>query len=288
MPRRRRNSSAISFFSFQDIIMSVVGTVILLMLFLILKLITQTVVAEPVSMPEITEAELVERVLLLEETRREIQDEITRLNQTFHTETLHIPSLDQIDAIRTSVERLEGDVQKMEEEIKTAKEHHAVMTNRPDARLVLEMEERIRLLEQLRDELKQRTADLTKQQQSLQAKRDDLTKQQTDLDRQLTTDVVRRVYAIPSKATDKTPWLLIYGQGTITALSQANPKGQSFSSRQAFFTWAATRNVKTEYLVLYVRPSRFEEYESVLDRLKQMGFDVGLQVLGEKTEIFLQ
>lgn len=268
--------------------MSVVGIIILVTLFLILKLITQTVVAEPDAIPEITETELVERVLSLEQTRREIQDEITRLNQTLHAETQQIPSLDQIDAIRTSVERLEGDIQKMEESVKTAKEHHHEMTNRPDAGLVVEMDERIRLLEQLRDELNQRTADLTKQQQSLQTKLEDLTKQQTDLDSRLATEVVRRVYAIPNKTTDKTPWLLVYGQGTITVMSQADPKGQAFSSRQAFFSWAATRNVKTEYLVLYVRPSRFDEYESVLDRLKQMGFDVGLQVLGEKTEIFLQ
>jgi hypothetical protein len=121
----------------------------------------------------------------------------------------------------------------------------------------------------------------------MQAKIDNLKKQQADLDRQLAEGVTKKVFVTPHPSTDKTPYILIYGQGKITVLSQADPNGQSFTSRTAFFAWVAGRDRKTEYIVLYVRPSRFEEYESILTELRKLGFDVGLQVLGEKTEISL-
>ena len=288
MPRRRNSSSAISFFSFQDIMMSVVGIIILVTLLLILKLITQKVVAEPVPRPEITESELNERINELEQARREIQDEITTLNQSQQNAAPFIPSRDQLDVIRSSVERLEQDVQTIEEDIQTVKEYHQEMADRPDATLAAEMEEKIRVLELLRNELHRKINDQKQQQQTLQTEIDDLQKQQAELDRRLAEEIVHRVYAMSSKATDKTPYLLIYGQGTISVISQADPKGQSFRSKQAFFSWVAGRDKKTEYLVLYVRPSRFDEYASILDQIKQLGFDVGLQVIGEKTEIFLQ
>ena len=283
----RRNSSSISFFSFQDIITSVVGILVLVTLLLILKLVTQ-VAAKPVSIPEITETELNERIQALEQNLQEIQDEILRLNQAIQNATPYLPTLDQVDALDASVERLEREVIAIEDEINTAKEYHYEMVNRPDAKLATEMEGRIRELDQLRNELSRKNSDLKRQKQNIQGRIDDLKKQQTDLDRQLEKEIVQRVYAIPSKSTDKTPYLLIYGQGTITVLSQAAPKGQSFRSRQAFFSWVGSRDKKTEYLVLYVRPSRFDEYESILDGLRQLGFDVGLQVIGEKTEISLQ
>ena len=268
--------------------MSVVGIIILVTLLLILKLITQmAVVAEPVSAPAITETELNEQIESLENVRRDIRDEIAKLNPAAENPAPLIPLRDQIDALRTSITRIEGDVEKIEEAIKTAKERHEEMTNRPDAQLAMETEKSIQELQRLQDELKREIHEQAKQQHEFQAKQDDLNQQMTELERRLSQEVTHHIYAIPSKTTDKTPYLLIYGQGTITVLSQADPKGQSFTSRQAFFSWVSGRNKKTEYLVLYVRPSRFDEYENILDPLKKMGFDVGLQVLGEKTEIFL-
>ena len=267
--------------------MSVVGTIILVMLFLILKLITQAA-AKPSSLPVMTETELMKRIQALETNHQEIHDEILSLNQALLNQTPYVPSWEQVDILHSSVERLERDVVVIEEEIKTAQEYHREMVNRPDAGLAAEMEAKIRELKQWRDQLSRKNSDLKNQKQNLQSRNDDLKKQQTDLNLQLEKEVVQRVYAVPNKMTDKIPYLLIYGQGTIRVLSQADPDGQSFRSRQAFFTWVANRNQKTEYFVLYIRPSRFDEYASILDQLKQLGFDIGLQVIGENTEISLQ
>ena len=275
--------------------MSVVGIIILVILFLILKLITQVTVAEPATIPEITEMELNERIESLENARREIQDEIVKLNQAKQNAAPHIPSLDQMNALRVSIARLEGDVEKIEMENKTAKEYHDEMTNRPDAKHLAETEESIRELEMMQSELQRETQELrsknneqTKRQQELRTKQNDLQKQQAALERQLAEDVAKKVMVVPRKSTDKTPYLLIYGQGKITVLSHADPKGLSFTSRQAFFNWVQSRNPKTEYIVLYVKPSRFEEQKSILESLQKMGFETGLQVIGEKTEIVLQ
>ena len=268
--------------------MAVVGVVILMVLLLILRIIMQTAAAEPPPLPEITEEEIIERIESLEEARREIQDEIAKLKQAEQNAAPYIPSLDQIDALRTSIARLEGDIERIEADIKTAKERQEELNNRPEFKLMQEVERHIRELETLRDDLQRKNDEQTKQQQSLQSKIDELTKRQEALDRQLATDIAKRVFVTPHKTTDKTPHILIYGQGRITVLSQADPIGQSFTSRKAFFDWARSLNRRTEYIVLYVRPSRFEEYESVLDELKKMGFDTGLQVIGEKTEIALQ
>ncbi len=268
--------------------MSVVGIIILVTLLLILKLITQMAVAESVPVPEITEAELNERIESLEQSRREIQDELARLNEARRDAIPVVPSVDQFDALQASIERLKADVQRADEDLQRAKERRDEINNRPDAKLAADLEKKIHELERFRDELERQSDEQKNQQQTLQAKIDALKNQQADLDRQLSEKVVNKVYATPNKSTDKSPILLVYGQGKINAMSQADPNGTEFVSRQVFYSWAKGKNRKTEYFVLYVRPSRFKDYESIIDELKGMGFEIGLQVIGEKTEIALQ
>ena len=268
--------------------MSVVGIIIMVTLLLILRLISQMLTAEPAAPSEMTEAEWNQRIESLEQSRNEVQDEIVKLRQAKENEAPYIPSSEEIDALRTSVVRLEGDVEKIDEDIKAAKERQEELNNRPEFKLLQEIEERIRELETLRDGLRQQNDEETKLHQTLQTKIDELIKQQAALDRRLAEEIVKKVFVTPHQAANKTPYVLIYGQGKITVLSQADPGGQSFTSRKAFFDWAGNLDRKTEYIVLFVRPSRFEEHASILDELKKMGFDTGLQVIGEKTELVLQ
>ena len=268
--------------------MSVVGIIILVSLLLILKLLVQVTLAVAETVPEVSEAELNDRIESLEQTRREIQDEFARLNRMRQESIPDVPSQDQMESVQTSIERLDDEIIKLEETLKKSRQRRDDLNNRPDATIMKELEENIRKLKELLDKLREKNAELAKRQRTLQATLDDLTKQQADLDRQLSEHAVQKVYAIPSSSTNKTPYLLIYGQGTMTVLSQADPTGQSFTSVKAFYDWVAGRNKKTEYIVLYVRPSRFGKYEEILDELRRMGFDVGLQVIGEETEIALQ
>jgi len=47
------------------------------------------------------------------------------------------------------------------------------------------------------------------------------------------------------------------------------------------------RNYNTEHFVVYVRPSRFGQQDDIVKDLRARGFDVGLQVIGEKTNLSL-
>ena len=40
-----------------------------------------------------------------------------------------------------------------------------------------------------------------------------------------------------------------------------------------------------EHFVVYVRPSRFGQHDEIVKDLRARGFDVGLQVIGEKTSL---
>jgi len=268
--------------------MSVVGIIILVTLLLILKLISQMAVAEPIEVPEITEAELNGRIESLEQNRREIESELARLNQAKQTETPYIPSLSQIDTLRASVERLKADTENIKEDIRKTQDRQNEINNNAAAKLIAELEKNISELEQQHTELQNQSSEQIQRQKDLQTTIGELKKQLAELDSQLSVEMAKKIFAIPNKATDKTPYILVYGQGPITVLSENDPMEQTFASTTAFLKWVDERDRKTEYIVLYVRPSRFGDYKNVLDGLKRREFDTGLQVLGEDTEITLR
>ncbi|MDR3182422.1 MAG: hypothetical protein LBT89_05775 [Planctomycetaceae bacterium] len=283
---RRRNESKVSFFSFQDIIMSVVGVVILITLILILKLVTQTPQGEAVQ--EMSAAELAEQIKSLEQERREIQDEIAALRQARQNASAYVPSQEQIESLRSTENRLLSEIENLEKNIDAAEQQNEKLKNHPAARRSEEAGKHIEALQEQQAALEQKQKELKEQQTRLQAKLQGLKNKNTALDRKLAESVSQKVYVSAPQSTGKTPYVLIYGAGTITILSLSDLGEKKFSSKSAFYAWADNCNKNTEYFVLYIRPSRFEEYESVLETLKQKGFDVGLQVIGETTEFLIK
>ena len=290
---RQRSDSSISLFSFQDIIMAVVGIVLLIILLLILNIITQV---ETASTPDISE-----RIESLENTRREIQEKIRRLSRDQKDVYSCVPSPSEIDALQTSIVRLEGDIEQIEQDTKRAITYHGEMKNRLEAIHLEEIDESIRKLEQSHyelsehiEKLRNRNTEGTKREEELQSKLEALKKEQDNLRRQLIGDTAKKLLVTLHEEPGKIPHIVVYGEGTLTVYSQNNPSGRLFFHPQLFFTWVGRRNKDNEYFVLFVRPSRFEgptgtdDYKIILGELQKKGFDVGLQVIGEKTEITLQ
>src|SRR5215469_14253246 len=114
MPRRR-TSSPISLFSFQDIITSVVGVVILITLLLLLQLISQMLAALPA--PAMTVQELQKQVSDIQPILKELQDSIAELYRAREQSDVFTPSQDRIDALQSTVDRLETNVALTEKKV---------------------------------------------------------------------------------------------------------------------------------------------------------------------------
>jgi hypothetical protein len=142
--------------------------------------------------------------------------------------------------------------------------------------------------------LKTKNYEETNQENELHAKFDGLRKKneylKDDLNRPLRRDTAKELLITLHEEPDKIPCILVYGEN-LTVYSQGEQSEKSFDQPQKFFEWVRTRDKAQEYVVLFVRPSRFEgraganDYTIILDKLYDMEFDVGLHVIDEKTKI---
>jgi hypothetical protein len=272
--------------------MSVTGVVLLVVMLLILRIVTQSTTAESIPLPEISEMEIYKQIESLEETRIKIQEEIARLSQFQRNATPYIPSLDEIDALQISIARLEGDIEKIDDDIKTVKNNQVDMKNRQDTGLLTDIEEKNRILELSRNDLQRQNTILqnqineeTKREQALRTKLDALKKEQAELSRPLQVETPKTLFVEMHEATDKLPYIVVYGKDTLTVQTLTDSKKIMFPESKAFFDWVKGKDRETEYMVLFVKPSRFGDYESIIEELKKLDFDVGFQVINEKTEI---
>jgi archaellum component FlaC len=286
--KRRNSESPISLFSFQDIIMSVVGIIILITLLLIIKLITQSVLAEPVTLSAVSIKELEKQIESLKSSLREIQDEITALHQAQQNSQALIPSPEQLDALQSTTERIETEIVAVETKINAAKEQNEKLKHDPKIQQLTETETTVKTLQEEIEKLKQENEKTKKEKDDLQAKVVPLREKNKDLDRDIAADVSMQLKVKVPVHQDKTAFILLYGNGVIDVLPTDGSATKSFTSRSDLDRWIRSRNKAKEYFVVYVRPSRFGEHEKIVQELKKQGFDVGLQVIGEKTNFEIQ
>jgi hypothetical protein len=282
--RRRSNESPVSLFSFQDIIMSVVGIIILITLLLILKLITQMSIAESVPASTVSVQELTELIESLKFSLREIQDEITAMYKKQQDSLVWTPTQDQIETLQSVTERLDTEIEEIRQSVKNANQYLEELKQNRLLKLAEEKEKQIKQLKELLEQVTEKNKELTKQQKELQTKENELRKKNTELDKIIIARDIPQLHISAQKISDKTPYILIYGQKGIDVLSIDGSIKQFFSSRNRFNSWLKNCNKETEYFVLFARPSRFDRYEEILNDLRLKGFDVGLQVIGETTE----
>ena len=265
--------------------MSAVGVVVLVTLILLLQLVSQMSASPP--SPTTNVQELRERIASLQKILTEIQDSIAVLHRAREQSEIFTPSQDHTDALQSTVERLEANVAQTEKQIEEIKERIAQLQNNPAIQQLEATQEEIDKLSDRLDDLKQQTKDTTENFAELEEKVRELRAKNTALDQQLAQRAVPQLRITVPKDTDRTAFILDYGQGVINVIPVDGSPTQRFSTRSQFDAWIRGRNPVTEHFVVYVRPSRFGEHEAIVRSLRARGFDVGLQVIGEKTNLSL-
>ncbi|MDR2757101.1 MAG: hypothetical protein LBC20_15500 [Planctomycetaceae bacterium] len=254
--RRHTNESPVSLFSFQDIIMSVVGIVILITLLLILKLITQMSLAESVPESSVSVQELTELIESLKSSLREIQDETTELYKNKQESLVWKPTQDQIDALQLTAERLDTEIDEIKQSIENATQHAEELKQNQSLKLAEEKEKQIKQLKELLEQLTNQNNELAQQQKKLQAKENELKDKNNELDQQI-ADANNRPQKVAFSNIPATPNHYLY-------LTLFDTKGFTvFNSRES---WEKNFS-KTDMFVKFIlsEQKRFQERNEFLN-----------------------
>lgn len=265
--------------------MSVVGVVILITLLLLLQLLTQMLAAPP--SPTITEQELRQQITSIQPILKELQNSIVDLHHAKEQSEIFTPSVDRVDALQSTVDRLESDIALTEKKIAEVKKRIDDLQNSPAIKQLTETQQEIKTITDVIADLQRQTKDITDSTAALQAKIQELKAKNIGLERQLAERSGLQLKVSVPKDSDKAAFILDYGQGVITVIPTDGSPQQKFSTRTQFSNWISRRDYKTEHFVVYVRPSRFGEHDAIVKDLRARGFDVGLQVIGEKAQLSL-
>jgi hypothetical protein len=266
--------------------MSVVGIVILITLLLILKLITQPPSSSPNhSAATVSARQLQQKIESLNSALQEIQKEITQQHQT-KLESVVTPQIkNQIDAVIATTKRIDTECNKLNNEIQNEKKRTENLKNDLKIKSTFDSKKQIKQMKEQLDKLKIEKDELSKQEKQLQTTADELTLKNQQLDDEITAAVPPQLLVSIQKKADKKAFLCVYGQDGLEIIPTDGSIAKKFTSQSAFYNWLDSCNKSTDHFIIYFRPSRFGRYKEIVDRIKSKGFDIGYQVIGEKTNL---
>jgi archaellum component FlaC len=261
-------------FSFQDIITSVVGVMLLIIVILLLQLISQMFAAPP--SPTMTEQEIRQQIDSIQPVLTELHDSIVELSRARDQSEVLTPSQEQIDAVRSTIDRLETNVAATEKKIEEVQQRIATLQNHPA----------LPQLEQLQQEVDKLIGELDKQPKDLAT----LQRENQSLKTQRAQPTPASAGVSVTNTTTKTVFIVDYqnvgGQDRITVHPEDGSPRQTFASRTQFTNWLSSRNPNRDHFMVYVRPSRYGQYRTIINDLRSRGFSRGLQTIGEETALF--
>ena len=264
MSRRGRSKSPFSLFSFQDIITSVTGIIILLMLILAVELVQRKTRGGA-------------------ETRREVYKDVREALATASTElaALQTGGKQELAVIEQAAgvvpEQMRLDQSETEQQL---------------ARLKREGEELERRQARVRDEEKRalsRSFERGKDREELQQREVELDSTRAKIH---ALREQNRLIFNQTSGTGKTPWLVdISGQRFVVGkLPQQNnadpPRGTVYADSAPLLRFVRSCDRQSEYFVLLVRPSGINAFVELLDAMQNMGFELGFDVIGHDSTIF--
>lgn len=254
---RRVQANPISLFSFQDIITSVTGIMILLTLLMALELSQRSLQSPSVQTAVVTEQ--------LETAVVDSEQEITRLEADLANRDKKLQELAAIDEQRLLDESVDI-------------EHQISQLAAGSSNLAAQAEAAARRREQAESSSQDRQKDVDTARElmvraaELQAK---LAKLQS----------TNRVLYNPAPGSSKSAWLVEITDSELRAapLGQATPptvfKGNASARLTAFQAWARTRDRRGEYFVLLVKPSGIDLFDQLHEALGKLGFDLGFDIV---------
>lgn len=262
MKRRRAPTEAFSLFSFQDIITSVTGVIILVTLLLAVELIKRP-------------------PALASESQDRANDELRA----------QIAALDEEQAVLKEVVR--GDAEFLRESASLSLAD-LEQTQREAASHVGEMENSIRAIAgSLKDAIDRRDraeSELSNVENDSLAQ---LHAKNAALSSEL--DIIKssnQVVYNQSRSEGKSPWLVDLQSNCIRVLKPGHAevtfdfKDVSEADRvRRFVEWATTRDPKKDYFVLLVRPESIGAYQAVYEKVNELKYDLGFDLLASDSEV---
>lgn len=259
MSARRTRSEAFSLFAFQDIITSVTGVIVLMMLLLTLELIQR----EHLTQTPGTASSVAPLLKAITEFDRQIAStqETLRTGKSQMEELASLPPIDaqrQQQILQQEIERLKIEVESLE---------------RQQQQSLLKQD----VLEAASNKQSGPAADLTTLQQRIASMRDQLQK---------LTNTDRVIYN-PNAKTSKRGWLVDLSPN-ILQVAEVGKKSPPIVFDQnsnrlridRLLDWARTRNIRTEYFILLIHPNAVDSYEQIQKEMDSLGFDIGFDLLG--------
>jgi hypothetical protein len=262
MSRRGRGGNPISLFSFQDIITSVTGIMILVTLFLGLE-----VVRRRQGSPDHMEEELIVEISEASAQTTQVSAALVATRQEIERLRLALQSSD--DALLKDVQY---DPQMLERQLRDLDSLNRLIAQELDKS------------SQRRQSAAESLAELQKQDSERSADRKTLEELRTQtvekLEELRRLKTANRVLFSAAQRSSKTPWLVELSQKGIFA-AEVGKRGpaQSFADLPALLAWTKGRSPSTEYFVLLIKPATIEQFYSAEANLERQGFEIGFDLL---------
>ena len=264
MATRSGHRKGFSLFAFQDIITSVTGVILLVMLLLTLELIQRRTVTL-VPLPSSEAGDLRAQAELLDQQLEQAQKELSKNAESVDRLSALTPSEmgDYRRRLRQETRRLEEVLKRLQEQLQGNQLAKEILTAATASSQGAERE-----LEETRNEL----AKLEEQLKSLEES--------------------NRIIFNPNALSRKRAWLVDITSDIVLVAEvgrEAAPLRFAEAREQerimSFFDWANTRSAVSEYFVLMVRPGSIEPYQEVRKGLEDRGFDLGFDLLGDNDTV---
>ena len=278
MARKEEDTSAISLFSFQDIITSITGIMFLVVLLLVLIMLTSH---DPTPQPEQPESEENREMLAQIATLQQQLEELKNIHSSVDEELKKLRELSPA-AIEAKIRELEKQLQQKAEAIKQALKN---------------LEKDKTALEELERKVKKINNGLSPKQEmlkKLEAEHKNLEKQIKDKKASIEQKKKIMEFSIDN-TTNKIPVLVEIDKDGCQVMNVTNGKhvdlrvSNNFSaSLQKLWKYLANNcNPSSSYITLVIKPSAFPYVENMLNALKQKNYERGVEILpNEKTSIF--
>ena len=277
MSRKEEESSAISLFSFQDIITSITGIMFLVVLLLVIIMITSHLPSGDPQKDKIDSTALQQELAELKKAIKAIQDN----NLQIDAELDKLKKLSPAELAKRK-QQLQIQINKTQQEITDLETRLAQDTRQLELTKdnILNAQLRTKAQDDSIMELQQKLAQLTR---SLQAKKHALRQKE------------RLIRYVISHHGNKTPLLLEMSKkglrmldvssGTITDWRTDGSMDQSLNKLRSFLQ---TSSGSMYYFSVAVQPGAFAYADKVLQMLKTAGFERGIEILPDDNKSILE
>jgi len=258
MRRRRGRASAVSLFAFQDVMASVIGILFFVVLMMALDTVTRKTTVSGSQIPPEPEVQR-----LRESLDAELR-EIRRLEAEAQASMEFVAAAGDPNSVLAQIEQSRQELEGLYDEIGRKQDALGKATDQKGgtARELREQEAKLRGLERRLEELRERAG----------------------------TGVTRpRVSYIVDRRGDRLqPWLVEMSSESIrVGAKDGTSAAFTFDAsawrtrEEQFLAWARVQNKATHYFVFLVKPSGIDNAREIMMLLRELGFDMGFDLLPE-------